>query len=182
VALGRSSTLEAIGLGVSVAVSGDLVAAGAVALRRADAGAVHVFALRDENLVSTGVLSAPGSASMAFGRALALRGTTLAAGAPEQHHRGASTDLDKPPSEAAGPGAVYLFERDSSESWTLRHHIEAPSPGAGDHFGGAVALGQASVLVGAPDEDSATTHVNGDPRDEPNAREAYNGGAAYLFQ
>ncbi len=94
------------------------------------------------------LLASDGVAGDQFGRSSAVFGSTVAIGAPN----------------AAGTGAVYVFEHDGEE-----FHEEAklvPSDGlAGDLFGLSVALFDETILIGAPGHDGAGTDA----------------GAAYVF-
>ena len=123
----------------------------------------------------------------AFGFALALSedGATLAVGAPSDDsastgtfapgdagyqaaldddsvHRGSvyNQDIGAFVEGEVGidAGAVYVYRRWGS-TWRVEAFVKAPEAGAGDEFGFALALSAdgATLAVGAPDEDSAST-------------------------
>ena len=56
-------------------------------------------------------------------------------------------------------------------------YLKASNTEMGDYFGNSVAISGDTVVVGAHDEDSSATGVNGDETDNS----AYNSGAAYVF-
>ena len=103
-----------------------------------------------------------------FGDALALSadGATLAVGARDEgsSHTGtfAPTDagyqaaLDS--DGAAESGAVTVYRR-SGSAWSVEAFVKAPRASADDHFGVVLALSTdgATLAVGAPHEDSAST-------------------------
>ncbi len=75
-----------------------------------------------------------------FGDSLALDGNTLLVSAP---------------GENATRGIVYVYDRDPvTGAWQQSGQITAPSPGAGDGFGDAVALDGALAVVAAPTRDA----------------------------
>lgn len=99
-----------------------------------------------------------------FGRALCLSGvgTTLAVGSPNE----------------LSQGAVYVFTG-AGASWSEVAYLKSTNIGQNDGFGSSVALSSdgLKLAVGAPDEDSAATGLNGNPGDDS----APAAGAAYLF-
>jgi hypothetical protein len=128
-----------------------------------NSGMVHSY-VRSGNTWSFGAsLASPGLDWAGFGSAVALSrdGHTLAVGAPWDEmttaHVGAEGD------EGAFAGSVYVYKREDA-GWSAPLFVKAPNPQAGDSFGSQVALnGDGSTLVvGAPDEDSAATGLNGD--------------------
>ena len=104
-----------------------------------------------------------------FGTTLALSadGTTLAVGAPEEDS--ASTGTFTAPDgegyqaaldsdDAGNSGAVTVYRR-SGSAWSVEAFVKAPKAGSGDRFGEVLALSAdgATLAVGAPEEDSAST-------------------------
>ena len=77
-----------------------------------------------------------------------------------------------------GAGAMYLFGFDGA-MWSQLAYAVSPYPGSYDAFGRSVALSADAkmVAVGANNEDSGATGINGDPFDET----ANLSGAVYLF-
>jgi hypothetical protein len=80
---------------------------------------------------------------------------------------------------ASGAGAVYVFSQDAAGHWAFDAYLKAANPGADDHFGVSLALNSdgTTLVVGAPEEDSAATGVDGDASDDS----APDAGAAYVF-
>ena len=114
-----------------------------------------------------------------FGFAVAVSGDTVVVGARDEDS--ASLGVNSTPDEfaAGSSGAAYVFVL-SAGQWIQQAYLKpaAVGPGgqAGDHFGWSVAISGDTIVVGAPDEDSATTGVNSVP-----AEGASNSGAAYVF-
>jgi hypothetical protein len=111
-----------------------------------------------------------------FGTTLALsaNGSTLAIGATGEDSDGTGSGNNS----AADAGAAYVFTR-SGALWTQQAYIKASNAQAGDLFGGALALTAAGnmLTVGATDEDSASTAINGDQANNG----ALGAGAIYVF-
>jgi hypothetical protein len=114
-----------------------------------------------------------------FGFSVAVSGDTVVVGARDEDS--ASLGVNSIPDElaAGSSGAAYVFVRNAGV-WSQQAYLKpaAVGPGgqAGDHFGWSVAISGDTVVVGAPDEDSATAGVNSVP-----AEGATNSGAAYVF-
>ncbi|MGE3434176.1 MAG: putative Ig domain-containing protein, partial [Blastocatellales bacterium] len=128
--------------GHAVALSGDTVAVGASAddiNANADQGSVYVFTRSGGAWTFQQKLTAAnGLTRDYFGRAVALDGDTLAAGAPAVSDEAFFTDR---------PGSVYVFAR-SGAAWTQRQRI-TPLDGQGnDSFGWSVALSGGTLAAG----------------------------------
>ena len=86
--------------------------------------------------------------------------------------------------EARGTGlTVSVDDRGATYPITIdpiaqQAYLKAFNTGAGDSFGGSVAVSGDTVVVGAPNEDSNTTGVNSVPDDDGSADFS---GAAYVF-
>lgn len=83
-------------------------------------------------------------------------------------------------------GAAYIFIRsERGFSWNEIEHLKASNTGAGDHFGWAVdmngSLGS-TVVVGAPNEDSASYGQLPDSLKDSSNNDSANSGAAYIFR
>ncbi len=74
-------------------------------------------------------------------------------------------------------GAVYVFTRDGAGVWSQQAYVKASNTDAGDRFGWSVALSDNTLAVGAHEEDSAATGINGDQGDNA----ALFAGAVYVF-
>jgi hypothetical protein len=100
-----------------------------------------------------------------FGSAVAVSSNTVVVGVPLG---GDGTTLNV--------GTVCVFVRDGS-TWTQQACLKAGDPGAFDGFGTSVAVSGDTIVIGAPNEDSSATGVNGDQFNN-NLAES---GAAYVF-
>jgi hypothetical protein len=150
-------------LGISVAVSGQTVLAGAD-LHRIGAvqqGAAYIFVKpahgwRDGREAAK-LTAGPGQAGELFGRIVAIRHDTAVVGAP--NHNGA----------AAEQGAVYVFVKPVpgwAGSLNPTAQLAASDPGKGDEFGGALAISGGVIAAGAP------SHATGKSTEQ---------GAGYVF-
>jgi hypothetical protein len=126
-----------------------------------DSGAAYVFirsgsAWNQETYLKPSIRRFEGF----FGTSLAIKGNRVLIGAPGR----------------TGPGAAYVFIRNDSV-WTEEARITAAVQGNRDRFGSSVAITEHSAVIGAPDEDSLTRIINGDPYNN----DTNTSGAAYLF-
>jgi len=111
-----------------------------------------------------------------FGHKVALSGNTLAVGAPEEW--GGSTGANGNPSDNSVPfsGAAYVFVR-SGSSWSQQAYLKASNTGNADLFGIALDLDGDTLVVGAHQEKSNATGVDGDQHNDTIGH----AGAAYVF-
>jgi hypothetical protein len=172
------------GFGVAVAVSGDgnTIAVGAYgdSSVASGSGAVYVFSCIGGQWSQQALVKASNAgAGDRFGANVSLSadGNTLAVGAPDEDS--SSFGINGVQNEnAANSGAVYVFTR-SGAAWTQQAYVKASNTGAGDSFGSAVRLSSTgdTLAVGAYNENSAATGVNGNQADES----APDAGAVYVF-
>ncbi|GIX22087.1 MAG: hypothetical protein KatS3mg121_0870 [Gammaproteobacteria bacterium] len=113
-----------------------------------------------------------------FSVAVSGDGNTLVVGAPNEDSNATGVNGEQANDAAEDRGAVYVFVR-SGGSWRQQAYIKASNPGEDDAFGFGVALsGDGNTLaVGAPNEDSNATGVNGDQANDA----AEDSGAVYVF-
>lgn len=104
--------------------------------------------------------SAPG-ASNGFGEHVSIDGDTIVVGAQSQ---------------GSGSGAAYVFTRAGSV-WSQQALLKASNQEERDFFGSAVSISGNTIVVGATQESSSASGVNGNQSD--NGR--YASGAAYVF-
>lgn len=107
-----------------------------------------------------------------FGISLAVSGDTMVVGALGEDGNGSSQSDNS----AGGSGAVYVFTR-IGNSWSQQAYLKASNIGANDSFGISVAISGNTIVVGAEDEASNATGVNGDQADNS----AASSGAAYVY-
>ncbi len=143
------------------------------------AGAAYVFTRSGTTWSQQAYLKASNTdAGDEFGYAVAVSGDTLAVGANREDssgvgiNGGAQADDSEP-----NAGAVYVFTR-SGTDWTQQAYVKASNTDQGDFFGVAVAVDEDTLLVGANNEDSSGTGVNGGSQGNNSHSSA---GAAYLF-
>lgn len=175
--------------GTAVAMASDLIVVGAPEESSGSqleedntaksAGAVYVYGRLGAGWAQQAYLKASlPRAGDRFGRAVAVSpsGSTIAVGAPGQDSGAMGPGGVEDSSGAADSGAVYVFVR-AGNVWTLQAFLKPSNTGAGDTFGSAVALGNDTLLVGAPEEDSNADGINGNDKDNT----ANDAGAAYMF-
>jgi hypothetical protein len=191
--LKASNTDELYGdqFGFSIAISGDTVVVGAN-LEASNAtgvngdqndesasgsGAAYVFTRSGSIWSQQAYLKASNTEqSDEFGSSVAISGNTIVVGAQYESSNSTGIDGDQNNNSATGAGASYVFGR-SGTTWSQRAYLKASNAESYDHFGVAVAVCCDIVLVGAFDESSNATGVNGN---QNNNDMAYSG-AAYLY-
>ena len=77
---------------------------------------------------------------------------------------------------ASNAGAAYVFVR-SGLAWPQQAYLKASNADMGISLGFSVAVSDDAAVVGAPDEDSIATGVNGDQVSDSTPKS----GAAYVF-
>ena len=148
-----------------------------------DSGAVIVYARIAPTawVFQAYIKSSNSEAGDLFGSSVSLSGdgSLLAISAPAEDGGSSNINGDQADNSLPESGAVYLFSRDMDGMWTQTDYIKASNPDSGDNFGHTLALADdgLSLLVGAPEEGSAATGVNGSQLD--NSRTS--SGAAYVL-
>ena len=113
-----------------------------------------------------------------FSVALSSDGNTLAVSALLDDSAAKGINGNQANSSADAAGAVYVFTH-TATNWTQQAYIKASNTGAGDRFGGGLALSADgnTLAVGAYREDSAATGIGGDQQDNSTT----DTGAVYIF-
>ena len=189
--LKASNTEVSDAFGTSVAISGDTIVVGATGESSsaagvngsqtdnsaAEAGAAYIFVRSGTNWTQQAYLKAsnPDSSDW-FGYSVAISGDTVAIGAPYESSSATGVNGVQTNNSASASGATYVFAR-SGTNWSQQAYLKASNTGAGDQFGGSVALSSDTVIVGASGEDSNAMDVNGIQGNEL----ASDSGAAYVF-
>jgi hypothetical protein len=194
-AAGRLKALNADRLdvfGSSVAVSGDVVAVGALQEASAavgvdgdpendgadGAGAVYLFARTDDGFFLSAYVKASNTHEIdQFGTSVALSGDVLAVGAPFEDSRAIGINGDHCDDRAESSGAVYVFTRRGGR-WLQDAYVKASNTGFNDRLGVSVGFSDGTLVVGAPGEDSALTGVGGNGTDDS----VMQAGAAYVIR
>jgi hypothetical protein len=177
--------------GISVAIDGDTIVVGArdesssatgVDGDQADdstqfAGAVYVFTRDGTTWSQQAYLKASNTGGGDFfGASVAIDGDTIIVGAENEDGSAPGVDGDQADNGTASAGAVYVFTR-SGSTWSQEAYLKSSNPGSGDWFGISVDISGDSIVVGASNEDSSATGVDGDQQSDT----AVGSGAAYVF-
>jgi hypothetical protein len=146
-----------------------------------NSGAAYVFVRVGDAWTQQAYLKASNTdPADAFGAGVALSfdGSVLLVGAPDEDSAATGVDGNQLDNTVTDSGAVYVFERTGS-AWAQTAYVKASNTGGNDGFGTYLAISGSGdrFAVGAPDEDSAATGIDGDSFN--NARAA--SGAVYLF-
>jgi cysteine-rich repeat protein len=146
-----------------------------------ESGAVYVFTRSGTTWSQQAYVKASNTnASDLFGASVALSadGSTLAVGARLEDSAAAGIDGNQLDNSLPDSGAVYVFTR-SGTTWSQQAYVKASNPGSGDELGFYVALSNdgATLAVGAYNEDSAATGINGNQLDNSSP----SSGAVYVF-
>ena len=107
---------------------------------------------------------------------VAVSGDTVVVGAYFEDSNATTINGNGSNNSANIAGAAYVFVR-SGSSWSQQAYLKANNSQAGDKFGTSVAVAGDTVVVGAPNEFSNATTVNGNGSDN----NASGAGAAYVF-
>lgn len=140
-------------------------------------GAAYVFVRTGTNWAQQSYLKASNADSGdCFGGSVAISGDTIVIGAPCEGSSGRGIDTGQADNTAPFAGAAYAFVRGGGV-WIQQAYLKASNAERQDFFGGAVAVYDDTTVIGASEEDSAATGVNGDQTDNSNS----GAGAAYVF-
>src|SRR5688572_29931684 len=177
--------------GISLAVSGDTLVAGATGDDSGAsgvngdqndnsaelAGAAHVFVRRGNTWTHQAYLKASNAGRYdSFGSAVAVSGDTIVVGAWGEYSNATGVNGNQNDDSLGAAGAAYVFVR-SGRSWTQQAYLKASNTDERDFFGQAVAVAGNAIVVGAPSEQSNATGVNGNQADNS----SIGAGAAYAF-
>lgn len=176
--LKASDSLRDFTFGAAVSISGDTVVVGAPgAFSNNKSGAAYVFVRSGTNWAEQAVLR-PSNEGGYFGGAVGVSGNTIVVGAHRESSNGTGVNGSQTNYTRMQSGAAYVFAR-NGESWTQTAYLKASNPQAFDSFGYSVSVSAEGrlVVVGAPEEDSSATGVNGNESND----NAPNSGAAYVF-
>lgn len=158
--------------GYSVSISGDTVVIGAYKedglddATQDDSGAAYVFVRTGTSWSPQAYLKASNvGTSDNFGVSVSISGNSIVVGA---------TGEDGDSNSINSTGAAYVFTR-SGTTWSEQSILRATNAGNGDFFGSSVAIDSNKIVIGAKFE-------NGDGIDGLDNNNAFNSGAAYLFE
>ncbi len=177
--------------GHSVTLSGDTLVVGAydesggatgidgppLPMSAGQSGAAYVFVRRGSTWSQQGYIKATNSrASARFGYSVALSGETLAVGSLGETSDATGIDGSQAAGSGTTVGAVYVFMR-TGTTWRQQAYVKASNARQRSNFGFSVALAGDTLAVGAPEESSAATGIDGNQADTS----ILNAGAAYVF-
>jgi trimeric autotransporter adhesin len=124
--------------------------------------------------------SNPGAVDV-FGNIVALSadGATIAVSSWQEDSNATGVNGNQADESASNSGAVYVFRRDATGTWTQQAYLKASNTEATDRFGRDVALSEDgnTLVVSADQEDSNATGINGNGADNS----FFNSGAVYVF-
>ncbi|MCP5020231.1 MAG: hypothetical protein GY930_00510 [bacterium] len=178
--------------GRAVAVSGDLVIVGAFQEDSnatgvngdqnnngaTQSGAAYIFERNGGTWNQQAYLKASNTDPFdAFGRSVAISGELAVVGAWSEDSSATQVDGNQSDNGAFDAGAAYVFERIGG-AWTQQAYLKASNAEAGDRFGQSVAISGETIIVGAHEEESGATGVNGNQSDNS----VTDSGAVYLFE
>lgn len=111
-----------------------------------------------------------------FGSAISISGQTLAVASVGERSGATGIDGNQSDNSMNLSGAVYVFSLVNGQ-WVQEAYIKASNTNAFDKFGTSISISDDTLVVGAPEEDSDATGVNGDQFNNA----AVDSGAAYVF-
>lgn len=184
---GTSLALSADGNTLAVGALGERSAATGINGNQADrsankAGAVYLFTRSSSVWSQQAYIKASNTdANDFFGYRLALSGdgATLAVGAQGEASKATGIQGVQSDNSAQGAGAAYVYTR-GSVGWNQQAYIKASNTDTGYVFGNALALSfdGNTLAVGAPQEASSATGMNGNQADNT----VWQAGAAYIYR
>jgi hypothetical protein len=188
--LKASNTDQGDWFGYSTSVSGDTAVVGAAfessAATGVDgdggddtktfAGAAYVFVRSGASWSQQAYLKASNTGPHdQFGESVSVVGDAIVVGAGRENSRTTGINGLQENESAPDAGAAYAFVRESG-TWSQLAYIKASNTGTDDTFGFSSALSGDRLVVGAFNEDSSATGIDG-----PDNNETPTSGAAYVF-
>jgi nucleoside-specific outer membrane channel protein Tsx len=125
--------------GTAVAVSGSTAVVGAPDAA-SGSGTTYVFVRTEKKWSEQAELTVSGEGGAAFGTAVAVSGSRIVVGAPD---------------EGSTAGAAYVYAG-SGATWTQQAELTASNQASADYFGYSVAISGSTVAVGAFGQDAST--------------------------
>ncbi len=108
---------------------------------------------------------------------MAFSGDTLVVGSRLEDSAATGIDGNQADNSAMQSGAAYVYVRDAQGNWSQQAYVKASNTDAADSFGSAVCIDGDTLAIGAQEERSNTTGVNGDQDDNSMG----GAGAAYVL-
>jgi uncharacterized repeat protein (TIGR02543 family) len=143
----------------------------------AESGAAYVFVRSGTTWSQQAYLKASNTdAGDWFGWSLGVSGDTILVGADKEASNATGVNGDQSNNSVLFAGAAYVFVR-SGTTWSQQAYLKASNTGVTDFFGDSVSISGDTAVVGASQESSNATDVNGDQTNNS----AVSSGAAYVF-
>lgn len=144
-------------------------------------GAVYVFSRSGTVWSQEAYIKASNTDSFDyFGNSVSINsdGTRLVSTAYTERSNATGVNGDETNNALSGAGAAYVFTR-SGTTWSQEAYLKASNTESGDYFGihTSISGDGTRIVVGAHNEDSNATGVNGNQADNSSTRS----GAAYIF-
>ena len=143
-------------------------------------GAAYVFVRSGTNWTQEAYLKASNTgAEDNFGGSVGIWGDTAVICAAQEDSIAIGVNGNQSDNSAPGSGAAYVFVRNRT-NWLQQAYLKASNTAGGmpgDIFGVSAAVWGNTIVVGAQNEDSSATGVNGNQANN----NAENSGAAYVF-
>jgi hypothetical protein len=111
-----------------------------------------------------------------FGITVSISGDSLVIGAVHESSGATGVNGNQDDNSTVISGAAYVFVRRDGV-WSQQAYLKASNPDERDRFGSAISISGDTIVVGASDEDSSRTGINGFQDDNS----ADNAGATYVF-
>ena len=176
--------------GQSVSISGDTLVIGSeddsnatgVNGNHADnsadrAGAAYVFVRSGDNWSQQAYLKASNTEiDDWFGYSVSISGDSLVVGSFNESSNATGVNGNQSNNSYTASGAAYVFIRNGT-TWSQQAYLKASNTDPIDRFGTSVSLSGENLLIGAKNERSNATGVNGNQSDNSSSTS----GAAYLF-
>ena len=170
----NTATLDEFGL--SVGVSGETIAVGAPG--QDGSGAIYVFRRSGTSWVQQAFLKASvPEGGDKFGCSLGVSGDTIIVGATGEDSNAIGVNGDESDNSNSLAGAAYVFVR-TVTGWGQEAYLKASNSGTFDKFGTSASISGDTLVVGALNEKSNASGVNGNESDDS----ANLAGAAYVFE
>ncbi|MBL8692560.1 MAG: FG-GAP repeat protein [Planctomycetes bacterium] len=126
-----------------------------------DSGAAYVFVRAGTSWSQQAYLKASNTgAGDNFGTSVAVSGNTIVIGASGESSGSVGVNANQSDNSSPSSGAAYVFARVSG-MWSQQAYLKPSNTGTDDRFGGCVSISGDTVVVGAINEDSSATGVNG---------------------
>ncbi|RLA17205.1 MAG: hypothetical protein DRQ56_09515, partial [Gammaproteobacteria bacterium] len=145
---------------------------------RTDSGAAYIFE-RSSGVWSQQAYLKASNADVDdfFGVSVAISDELVVVGALYESSNATGVNGNESSDSASHSGAAYIFERVSGV-WSQNAYLKASNTDVDDEFGVSVAISDERVIVGAWQESSNATGVDGNESDDSAAQS----GAAYIFE